>query len=383
MSGRGRSLARGAALVLLGLTAGCGDPKVIRVIDGVPTEGRFIAYEAYAYYARAAEAEARGDLRLAILLYRGAAEHDAKSVEVWTRLGAAACADPDARGSAGGAFERAEALDPTYEPLARARARCAEKMGRLDEALGHAARAVALDPGQDEAVLLYASLLERRGRVTEAERWLDALVFERPTSVRGWLARYELALRRNDAAAAERAARALRRRAPRHADRISAEVPALAPLAEVDAALRSGDLGAARKAALRARLPAPELAVRAAALGLAPLARDQAELVLGADPSSSSARIALAVAADLAGDAALFASALDAPRDTLAAAPSPLARLLFADLLLRRAGAEAARAFAGAASASSDTSPNATPDPLLEAVRKRVRARLAPSGKGA
>ena len=379
MSGRRSPAIGAAALLLLGFAGGCADPTVIRVIDGVPTKGRFIEYEAYAYYARGSEAEARGDLRLAIMLYRGAAEYDAKSVEVWTRLGAASCAYAAARAHAGEAFERAEELDPTYEPLARARARCAADAGRVAEALKHASRAVALDPGQDEAVLLYASLLERAGRVPEAERTLDALVIERPTSVQGWLARYELALRRHDAVSAERAARALRQRAPRHAARIASEVPALAPLAEVDAALRSDDLAAARKAARRAHLPAPELAVRAAALGLPHLARDQAELVLGADPSSSSARIALAVAADLSGDTALLAAALDAPRDTPTVAPSPLARLLFTDLLVRRAGHEAARAFAGPEPASAD----APTDPLLEAVRKRVRARLAPLGKGA
>ncbi|TKD03281.1 tetratricopeptide repeat protein [Polyangium fumosum] len=369
-----------AAITLLGLVAGCGDPTVIRVIDGVPTQGRFISYEAYAYYARGTEAEAHGDLPLAITLYRGAAENDAKSVEIWTRLGAASCASPDARAFAGEAFTRAEELDPTYEPLARARARCAADTGHLAEALKHAAHAVALDPGQDDAVLLYASLLERTGRVADAERTLDALVIERPTSVQGWLARYELALRLHDAVTAERAARALRQRAPRLAMRVAAEVPALAPLAEVDAALRAGDLDAARKAARRAHLPAPELAVRAAALGLPRLARDQAELVLGADPSSNSARIALAVAADLSGDTALLATALDAPKDTPTVAPSPLARLLFTDLLGRRAGRDAARAFAGADLVSPDAP---SPDPLLEAARKRVRALLAPSSKGA
>ena len=377
---RGSAAILAASITLLGLTAGCGDPTVIRVIDGVPTQGRFISYEAYAYYARGTEAEAHGDLPLAITLYRGAAENDAKSVEVWTRLGAASCASPDARAFAEEAFTRAEELDPTYEPLARARARCAADTGHVAEALKHAAHAVSLDPGQDEAVLLYASLLERTGRVVDAERSLDALVIERPTSVQGWLARYELALRLHDAVTAERAARALRQRAPRLATRVAAEVPALAPLAEVDAALRAGDLDKARKAARRARLPAPELAVRAAALGLPRLARDQAELVLGADPSSSSARIALAVAADLSGDTTLLATALDAPKDTPTVAPSQLARLLFTDLLGRRAGRDAARAFAGSDLVSPDAP---SPDPLLEAARKRVRALLAPSSKGA
>ncbi len=380
MSGRRRSAAIGAAAItLLGLAAGCGDPTVIRVFDGVHTQGRFIPYEAYAYYARGVDAEGHGDLRLAIQLYREAGAIDEKSAELWTRLGAAVCAYAPKSDVAGEAFSRAEEIDPRYEPLARARARCAASAGRIDEALAHAARAVALDPGQDDAVVLQASLLERAGRVVDAERLLDALVIERPTSIQGWLARYELALRRRDTITAEHAARALRQRSPRLAGRVESEVRALAPLAEVDAALSAGNLDAARKAARHARLPSPELAVRAAALGVASLARDQAALVLGADPSSSSARIALAVAADLAGDTTQLAAALDIPRDTVTVAPSPLARLLFADLLVRRAGREAARAYAGPDVVSPDAPAS---DPLLASVRKRVRAGLAPTRTG-
>ena len=40
-----------------GIYMRCADPKVIRVIDGVPVEGRFIPYEAYAAYARGVEAQ--------------------------------------------------------------------------------------------------------------------------------------------------------------------------------------------------------------------------------------------------------------------------------------------------------------------------------------
>jgi NADH dehydrogenase/NADH:ubiquinone oxidoreductase subunit G len=157
-------------------------------------------------------------------------------------------------------------------------------------------------------------------------------------------------------------------------ERIATEQPILSPLAEVDAAIERGDLAAARSSARHAHLPAAELAVRAAALGHADLARAQAALVLGADPASSSARVALAVAADLAGDAELFATALDDAQAGVPAQPSPLARLLFAELLHRRAGRDAARAFLGPDDAKEAT--GAPADPLLVAVRKRVRARL-------
>jgi Tfp pilus assembly protein PilF len=338
-------------------------------------EGRFIPYEAYARYGRAAEAEARGDLDLALALYTRAADADPDSAEIWTRLGAVRCAIVGKRKPAEDAFERAEEIDSAYEPLWRERARCAAADGRLREALGYADQALALDPDRDEVVLLYASLLERTGRVEEAERLLAALVIQRPSSVPGWLARYELALRRGDRVGAERAARELRVRAPRLSARIAQEQPIFSPLAEVDAAIVKGDLAAARSSARHAHLPAAELAVRAAALGRAELARAQAELILGADPASSSARVALAVAADLAGDAALLATALDDAQAGVPAQPSPLARLLFAELLHRRAGRDAARAFLGPDDAKEAT--DAPADPLLAAVRKRVRARLA------
>jgi len=363
------------ALMALGGLAGCGDPTVIRIIDGKPVEGRFIPYEAYAYYARGADFEAHGDSRAAVESYRAAVELDPKSAEIWTRLGATLCANDASPGSVDEAFEHAEDLDPSYERLYRERALCASSKGRVKEALTFATRSLELDPNRDEVVLLYASLLERTGDVKGAERALDELVITRPTSIKGWLARYELALRRGDRFTAERTGRTLGQRAPSFAPRVQAEVPALSPLAEVDAAIGREDLEAARKAASHARLPAPELAVRAAALGRAKLARDQAELVLGADPSSTSARIALAVAADLMNDTNTLASALGPPAGIAEVPPSALARLLFTELVARRAGREAAKAFYG-----TDLTPNAEPrpaDPLLESVRSRVNARLA------
>src|SRR6185503_17134008 len=99
-----------------------------------------------------------------------------------------------------------------------------------------------------------------------------------------------------------------------------------------------------------ARVTASELAARAAALGRGEIARSQAELVLGADPADGTARVALAVCADLAGDDPALARAmaeLPPARDARLVAVSPLARLLLAELLSRRVGGEAAQAWLG------------------------------------
>src|SRR5262249_46255631 len=126
-----------------------------------------------------------------------------------------------------------------------------------------------------------------------------------------------------------------------------------------------------RRAAHHARLPLSEIALRAAALGRLAAAKTQAEVLVGADPSDASARIALAVAADLAGNADALAGALTGIPAALTPA-SPLARLLFAELLDRRVGPAAARDFLGALPGE-----EAPGDALLEQVARRVRARLA------
>ncbi len=115
--------------------------------------------------------------------------------------------------------------------------------------------------------------------------------------------------------------------------------------------------------------------MRAAALGRAPLAREQAALVIGADPGDASARIALAAAADLFRDpTALDAAVRGVPRRSTA--PSPLARLLFAEVLARRAGANAVQAWLG------PTLPATGDDPLLAATEERVRTAIAGRAPG-
>ena len=70
-----------------------------------------------------------------------------------------------------------------------------------------------------------------------------------------------------------------------------------------------------------------------------------------------------------------LASALGSPSGIAEVPPSPLARLLFTELVARHAGREAAKAFYGT-DRSSSAEPQPT-DPLLESVQSRVNARLA------
>jgi tetratricopeptide (TPR) repeat protein len=357
--------------------AGCASPTVVRVVDGSAIEGRFISPRAYALYAIAADAEARGSLDEALAAYSAAEGDDPESADIWTRIGALRCQLKGGSGDPGEAFERAIALDAGFEPAWREWARCAAAAGELTQALARVDQAVALDPDRDEGMLLRAEIKERLKRTDEARRELRALTIQRPRSVDAWRALYGLELRAGDAERAAAAARRARELAPRHGDGMEEKLPSLRPLAELDAALGRGDLRGARRLALEARLPPAELSVRAAALGRAREARDQAELVLGADPSSASARVALAMAADLAGDAAALAQAWAAapgPREA-SVPPSRLARLLLAELLDRRVGREAARIWLGALPDAAGVG-----DELEARVARRVRERLAGEG---
>lgn len=365
----------GVALSSLVLVA-CGDPTVIRVVDGRPQAGRFIADSAYAAYAHAAEAEAARDLPSAIRWMEAAAAADPEGPEPWTRLGELRCRIAPGDGppppAALADFARAEKADPRFAPLFRARARCLLDHHRPAPALIDAERATALDPDDSWNVIVRAQALMEVGREPEAERALRALTVRYPRSAAPWIVLQTLGIRTRDQALMREAAeRSAALSAPSTLPR-SREGALTSPLDAIDAALAAGDLARAQALAHQARLPWAELALRAAALGRPALAREQAELVLGADPTASGARVALAVAADLAGDHAAAAAAL---RDLPArSAPlSTLGRLLLAELVARHGGEDAARAVLDAGAGAA---PIPADDALLAKTAARVRGRL-------
>ncbi len=357
------------ALGLLLSSSACVEPTVTRVYNGEPREGRAIEYEAYAAYARGLDAEHDGHNRVAARWFEEATRYDPASVEIWTRLGANYCVVAG-RAKAHEAFAEAERFDPRYEPLFRERAICENQHQKFDEATKFAARAVELDPDRDEAIVLYANCLEGQQKVDEAERLLASHLLRHPQSVSVWDQRFKLAQRRQDALVMKQSAEALLRLAPRMANDITQHVPELGALAQVDDAIRHGNIDEARRAARHAHLPPGELAVRAVALGAPKLAREQAEHVLGADPTSTSARVALASASDVLADAPSVGTALSLPVGERLLPLSPLARLVYADLLARHADREAVRAFVG----TLDT--DKTNDPVYEALRSHLVARL-------
>jgi len=389
----------GLALLTIGL-GGCAEPTVLRVIDGNEVRGRFVSDYAYALYGRGVYQDAKRDempdtgsvprrflYTPGLAALEAAASEDTESAHLWTAIGALRCRLPrtDLEG-AEKAFARARGIEPEYAPLYREIARCrataeaetsdpALAKARRDEALAAVETALRLDPDDVDAASVAASLLVGAGRVGEASRLLRALVIRRPGSIEAWLSLIPFARATHDEALLERASRKARELAPRRAAELEAGLPALAPLAEVDEALRRDDLAAARRHAQRAHLPLAEVAARAAALGHAGSARAEAEVVLAADPADITARIALAVAADLAADPAALGAAMEAipaPPAELTA-PSPLAGLLFAELLCRRVNEGAARAWLAALPAAA-----APPgDALLGAVSARVHARFA------
>ena len=345
--------------------SGCAPSPVVRVFDGVAVAGPYIPPSAYAAYARGVDAEARGDRAGALAHYRVALARDEKSVELWTRVGTL---DPTSAGDV--ALERAEALDPDYAPLHRARAERALGAGDLDTALAEGLRAVALDGGSVEATVELARLCERGGRSKEAWAFARELVLRHPGALASWKLLGELAASHEEAAWVAYAQREVERIG---AIRGSVPAPRDASAGDaglVDAALVASDLPAARRASRAARLPGRLLAPRALALGRADLAREEAALVLAADPDDLEARLSLAVALDLSGETAGAEALLARAMDT-ASAPGELATLLMAELLARHVGRALADEWLRAATQT---------DPELPAdLRGRLRARLAPA----
>lgn len=370
---------RGSLSIVLACLAmgGCAKPTVVRAARGVTYEGRFIPARAYEAYARGSLAEAEGRFADAVRSYRVAAELDDEGPEPWTRLGAALCKQGH-RAEAEDAFDEAVEADATFGAAHREMARCALAAGDTETALEASVLATILDPDDDAAVLVYVDALEQSGRhATAAQTLVARLVGDRASRL---LAERlaQLALKLDDRALARMAEEALARSGAAATSVVSAKSPEqrtfLPPVHpnrnDVDAALIAGDLGLARKIATRAKTSQGEIALRAAALGKLETARAQGTLVADADPLDASAAIALLFASSRLDLGAAAARTREMRLDT---APT-LARLLFAEALLREVGPDGARALLGPSDLEAERR-----DPLEEASRKRLIGALRTS----
>jgi tetratricopeptide (TPR) repeat protein len=297
-------------LLLVGLLSlGCSvlEPPVVRSVDGVVTEGRFIEPEAYALYAVAALREARGQWADALGTYQRALDIDGRGPELRTRIGALACKlrqDTLADRS----FADAERADADYGPLWYELALCRRARGALAEAQTAALKAVQLDPERHEASLLAADIAEQRRDVGLAWQLRDALATHARGSIPVWLALRQAAVRSRDAARTLRAERSLEELARRGS---VAPLPHGVPLALK--ALREGDLTTAKR---------------------------EATQLLGADPGNGDALVIALAAADLQQDHESLEALLVS--SVVAGTPaSPQVLQSLAALLSRRVSAQA------------------------------------------
>lgn len=358
-----RAARAGIVLSALGLVAaGCTPPTVLRSAGGVVYRGRFISARAYEHYARGSLAEAEGRLDEAVRAYRVTTELDSDGPEGWTRLGAVLCRQGE-HDDAEDAFEEAISADSTFAPAYRERAKCALTHNDAPAALADAQLASILDPDDAATTLVHANALVKAQKVQAAARLLVARLLE-PTAPRELAVRLaELAEQLKDRALATFAQDIL----VRDEDHADFRAPHKTSRADIDEALERGDLPGARKLATRAKTSQGEIALRAAALGRLALAKEQAELVLGADPSDGAAAIALVVAAK-SGDLGAASKALS---DAQATGAPALGRLLLAEVLAVRVGRDAAKDLV-----SADELGKPREDALEEAVRARLAVAL-------
>jgi tetratricopeptide (TPR) repeat protein len=300
-----------ATLAWLSAGLGCGafEAPVVRQVDGVTTEGRFIEPDAYALYAVAALREARGQWADALTLYRRARDIDQRGPELPTRIGAVAC-KLHQYGVADDAFAAAARVAADYGPLWFELAQCRKARADLAGAQTAALEAVRLDPERYEASLLAADLAELRGDRAQALRLRDGLATHMPDSPgaqRGILAAAE---RNHDRARAARARVALTQlRAPGTGPRPASGT------SRALAALERGDVTTAKL---------------------------EAQIMLGADPGNGDALVIALTTADLEQDHAAFNALLE--RAGNAGTPaSPMVLSTLAALLSRRVSAQAAQ----------------------------------------
>lgn len=335
--------------------AGCLQPSVARVVDGRAVVGDFVASEAYAAYARAAIAEREGRLEDAARDYAAAAD-DAEDPSAYARLGATLCAlgrVDDARRAFAEGLERDERAAVVH----RERARCALARDALTEASHAAQRAVVLDPGDRESRALLEMALRRAGRTAEADALLDeARAARAPVRPPRVTAPGASSLPASIASPGADLSAALRQARPTRDD--------------VDQALALGARAEAARLATAARMPPSDLAARALAHGHREWAGELARRALTADPDDATAW-AVAVAAGAPPGSEDEAAIADVARSRPSGAPSPLAALLVAELVLRRGGPDAALAWVAPAALD-----RVREDQLEERVRLRLRAAM-------
>lgn len=346
--------------LLLAVSAlGClSSSTVVRVVDGREVEGRFVRSDAYALFMEGMLAEGHGHLAAAERLYLAAHRRDPEGVSILVRLAAVRCAwGPGGHAPARATFEDALKLDVSYPPTYVERARCAIRRGAMREAESDARTALSLAPEDPVASLLLADVLEQVGRGEQAAQVLDGLALAHP-SQRAWRAVASLAQRRGDRVRLRAAAR-----------RLGGREAGLPAHEEVDEALVRGDLPRARDAAGEVHMDAGTLAVRAAALGQWAVAREQARIVLAAEPGHPDAT-AIWLSSPTPGEA--FRSMDPTVWRRLVTAPaassrtlSDLAALVLADAIRRRIGQDAAATWLAVRGMSPDIDHEPLARPLL------------------
>ncbi|MBM4358601.1 MAG: tetratricopeptide repeat protein [Deltaproteobacteria bacterium] len=306
---------------------GCGRPEVTRIYAGRTHEERFIGDAAYREFTAASELEARGDLARARDAYRRVLDHDAESIEAWTRLGEVECRLTGEQGasSAEASFLRAERLDATYAPLWRARADCARARGLRD--LVAVERAFRLDPGEDRLALEFVDALLASRQNDAAFALSRELVARSPGSLDGWRTMNRVASVLGEAAwqrESERRVRSLMRAGRTSPVEPRGGVDFTAVFEDLVLCLATNEDARARAMATAHRLGSEEFAAVALLAGRPDLALSVALRVLAADPRAGDMRLLGALAARRLGDDARAAGWMAEHRGDVSAGVGPL-----------------------------------------------------------
>ena len=337
------------AALPLGVACGAYGGDVARVVDGQVQEGRFISPVSYSAYARAAQLEALQQYPEAEAAYEEALSFDTASAEIWTRLGSVRCAS--GKSDADEAFEQAAELEPEFSTLWYERGRCSLQRGKPAQAKEQALRALALDPYHLPTTRLIVATFVRLKQSANALRYLDAAIALYPN----------LASLKSDKHAIALGAGATPAKRPGSPEPVQLE--------DIDQALLREATDEARQLALALGLSQSELGARALSLGKPKVALEHANQVQQADPNDGTAWVTVLSTADLLRDNALYVAALNA-LDEEPTTPSALGVVLLAELLKRRVGVDAARAWLQAV-------PNTEPEnALVMQQRRRLESEL-------